>query len=112
VCVLSTGGTISGRGSSPTDLSNYRSGGVLGDDVVKGVPQICQFATVKVEQIVNVGSPDITTENWLTIANRLSAIFADPAVAGVVVTQGTSTTEETACFLHLTVKDDRPVVLV
>ena len=65
VCVLSTGGTISGRGSSPTDLSNYRSGGVLGEDVVKGVPQICQFGTVKVEQIVNVGSPDITTENWL-----------------------------------------------
>ena len=48
VCVLSTGGTISGRGSSPTDLSNYRSGGVLGEDVVKGAPQICQFATVKV----------------------------------------------------------------
>ena len=96
VWVLSTGGTISGRGSSPTDLSAYRSGGVLGEDVVKGVPQISQFATVKVDQIVNVGSPDITTENWLTIANRLSAIFADPAVAGVVVTHGTSTLEETA----------------
>jgi L-asparaginase len=96
VCVLSTGGTISGRGSSPTDLSNYRSGGVLGEDVVKGVPQISQFATVKVDRIVNVGSPDITTENWLTIANRRSAIFADPAVAGVVVTHGTSTLEETA----------------
>jgi L-asparaginase/Glu-tRNA(Gln) amidotransferase subunit D len=39
---------------------------------------------------VNVGSPDITTENWLTVTNRLSAIFADPAVAGVVVTHGTS----------------------
>ena len=96
VCVLSTGGTISGRGSSPTDLSNYRSGGVLGEDVVKRIPQISQFATVKVDQIVNVGSPDITTENWLTIANRLSGIFADPAVAGLVVTHGTSTLEETA----------------
>jgi len=40
---------------------------------VNGVPQISQFATVKVEQIVNVGSPDSTTENWLTIANRISA---------------------------------------
>ena len=94
--VLSASGTISGRGSSPTDLSNYRSGGVLGEDVVKGVPQISQFATVKVDQIVNVGSPDITTENRLTIATRLSAVFADPPVAGVVVTHGTSTLEETA----------------
>ena len=79
---------------------------------MNGVPQIRQFATVKVEQIVNVDSPDSTTENWLTIANRNSAIFADPAVAGVVVTHGTSTLEETAYFLNLTVKDDRPVVLV
>jgi len=47
VWVSSTGGTISGRGSSPTDLSNYRSGGVLGEDLVNGAPQITQFATVK-----------------------------------------------------------------
>ena len=99
-------------GFVPNGSVDYRSGGVLGEDVVKEVPQICQFATVKVEQIVNVGSPDITTKNWLTIAHRLSAIFADPAVAGVVVTHGTSTLGETAYFLNLTVKDDRPVVLV
>jgi len=61
VWVLSTGGTISARGSSPTDLSNYRSGALLGEELVKSVPEISQVATVKVEQIVNVGSPDITT---------------------------------------------------
>jgi len=113
VWVLSTGGTISGRGASPTALSEYKSGSLLGRELVAGVPEIAQYATVKVEQIVNVGSPDITLENWLTIARRINRIFAeDPKAAGVVITHGTSTLEETAYFLNLTVKDERPVVLV
>jgi L-asparaginase type II len=70
-------------------------------------------ASVKVEQIVNVSSTDVTIDNWLTIANRINAIFRDdPKVAGVVVTHGTNTLEETAFFLNLTVKFDRPVILV
>ncbi len=113
VWVLSTGGTISGRGASPTALAEYKSGSLLGAELVAGVPEITQFANVKVEQIVNVGSPDITLDNWLTIARRINRIFAeDPTAAGIVITHGTSTLEETAYFLNLTVKDDRPVVLV
>ena len=78
-----------------------------------GVPEIKQVASVKVEQIVNVSSTDVTIDNWLTIANRINAIFRDdPKVAGVVVTHGTNTLEETAYFLNLTVKFDRPVILV
>ena len=113
VWVLSTGGTISGRGSSPTDLTNYRAGSLLGEELVAGVPEIARIADVKVEQIVNVASPDITVANWLTIAKRINKIFAgDPSTAGVVITHGTSTLEETAYFLNLTVRHDRPVVLV
>jgi len=113
VWVLSTGGTISGRGASSTSLSEYKAGALLGEELVRGVPEIKQVANVKVEQITNVGSPDLTIGNWITIANRINAIFAaDPKVAGVVVTHGTSTLEETAYFLNLTVKHDRPVVLV
>ena len=113
VWVLSTGGTISGRGTSSTSLAEYEAGAFLGEELVSAVPEIKQYADVKVEQIVNVGSPDLTLENWLTLANRINAIFAnDSKVAGVVITHGTNTLEETAYFLNLTVKDDRPVVLV
>ena len=113
VWVLSTGGTISGRGASSTALAEYTSGSLLGAELVAGVPEIVQYADVKVEQIVNVGSPDITLDNWLTIARRINRIFADdPKTAGIVITHGTSTLEETAYFLNLTVKDERPVVLV
>jgi L-asparaginase len=113
VQVFSTGGTISGRGASSTSLTDYKSGLVLGEELVNAVPEIRQYARVKVEQITNVSSADISIGNWITIANRINQIFAeDPKVAGVVVTHGTSTLEETAYFLSLTVKHDRPVVLV
>ena len=113
VWVLSTGGTISGKGAASTSLAEYKSGALLGEELVNAVPEIKQVATVKVEQIANVSSTDITIANWLTLANRINAIFAsDSKVAGVVITHGTNTLEETAYFLNLTVKDDRPVVLV
>jgi L-asparaginase len=112
VWVLSTGGTIAGRGASTTDLSNYKPGAMLGDEIVNAVPEIKRVARVKVEQITNVASPDITIANWLTMAHRINDILADPNAAGVVVTHGTNTLEETAYFLNLTVKHDRPVVVV
>ena len=113
VYVLSTGGTIAGAGSSSTDLSNYKSGSILGEQLVKAVPQISQIADVRVEQIVNVSSSDITLDNWLTLAKRIQKIIADtPAVAGFVITSGTNTLEETAYFLNLTIKSDKPVVVV
>lgn len=113
VYVLSTGGTIAGQGSSSTDLSNYKPGTILGEQLVTAVPQIAQIATVKVEQIANVNSSDITIEHWLTLAKRTQKILADdPNVAGFVITHGTNTLEETAYFLNLTVRSDKPVVLV
>ena len=113
VYVLSTGGTIAGSGSSSTDLSNYKPGAILGEQLVKAVPQIAQIADVRVEQIVNVNSSDITIDNWLTLAKRIHAILEDtPAVSGFVITSGTNTLEETAYFLNLTVRSDKPVVMV
>ena len=113
VVVLSTGGTIAGRGGSTTSLSEYKAGSILGSELVEAVPEIKQYAQVRVEQIINIGSTNMNTAVWLKLAARINAIFSEePAVAGVVVTHGTNTLEETAYFLHLTVKHDKPVVLV
>lgn len=113
VWVLSTGGTIAGRGATSTSLTEYQPGSIPGSALVEAVPEIADLATVKVEQIANLAGPDITFHHWVTLANRINAILrTDPDVAGVVVTHGTNTLEETAYFLNLTVTVDRPVVLV
>ena len=113
VYVLSLGGTIAGSGSSSTDLSNYQPGAILGEQLVKAVPQISQISDVRVEQVVNVNSSDITIENWLMLSKRINTIIKQtPAVSGFVITSGTNTLEETAYFLNLTVRSDKPVILV
>ncbi len=113
VFVLSTGGTISGKGASSTSLAEYKSGALLGEELVAAVPEIKNVAEVRVEQIANVSSTDITVAHWLTLANRINRIFeSEPRAAGVVITHGTNTIEETAYFLNLTVRHDKPVVLV
>jgi L-asparaginase len=113
VVVLSTGGTIAGRGGSSTALSEYKAGSIKGAELVEAVPEIKQFAEVRVEQVANIGSTNMNTSIWLKLVARINEIFAtEPKVAGVVITHGTNTLEETAYFLNLTVKHDRPVVLV
>lgn len=113
VWVLATGGTISGGGASSTSLTEYQAGAFSGEELVAAVPALADHATVRVEQIANVGSPNITFDDWLTIARRIDEVFRnDPNTAGVVITHGTNTLEETAYFLNLTVHHDRPVVLV
>src|SRR5687768_3822791 len=77
VWVLSTGGTIAGQGSSATDLSNYKAGSILGEQLVRAVPQIAEIADVKVDQIVNIASHDLTLDHWLTLARRIQRIIAD-----------------------------------
>ena len=113
VVVLSTGGTIASRGESTLNLSDYKAGSLEGEQLVAAVPELKQFARVNVEQIANIGSSNMTFAVWRALSGRVNALFAeDPNLAGIVITHGTSTIEETAYFLNLTVRHERPVVLV
>jgi L-asparaginase len=111
VWIFATGGTIAGQGATSTSLTEYKPG-ILGEQLVAGVPEIKQVARIQVEQIANVSSPDITIAHWMTLAGRINTVLRERDVVGVVVTHGTNTLEETAYFLNLTVKTDKPVVVV
>ena len=109
VKVLSTGGTIA---STYDPVQKGFVPALSGDQLIAAIPEIKTVARIEVEPISNIGSSDMTPDIWLRLSKRVNEVLADPAVAGVVVTHGTDTMEETAFFLDLTVIGPKPVVLV
>src|SRR6476659_9121110 len=110
ITVLATGGTIAGAAASDVQ-AGYTSGKVGVDQLLAAVPQAKKLASLKGEQISNIGSQDMNDEVWLKLANRVNELAAMPDVAAVVITHGTDTIEETAYFLNLVVKSRKPVVM-
>jgi L-asparaginase len=108
--VLATGGTIAGAQANKSDVG-YKSGSFSVDDLIKAVPQLEKLAELSGEQVANIGSQTMNHEVWLKLAARINEVLQGET-DGVVITHGTDTMEETAYFLSLVVKSDKPVVLV
>jgi L-asparaginase type II len=103
VFLFATGGTI----------SNKVGGRLTVDELIASIPGLDRRVSAQGEQFANTASSALTLEQWVDLAKRINARFkSDPQLAGVVVTSGTDTLEELAYFLHLTVRDERPVVVV
>lgn len=103
VYLFATGGTI----------SNRNGGRLTVEELIASIPGLTQRVRAEGEQFANTSSSAITLAQWLDLAQRINARYkADKDLAGVVVTSGTDTLEELAYWLHLTVRDERPVVVV
>src|SRR5579872_2242794 len=109
VAVLSTGGTIA---SKHDPLKGGYLPALSGEDLIAAVPTIKTIAQIQVEQISNISSSDMTPEIWIRLAARVNELLAKPEIAGIVVTHGTNTLEETAYFLDLTTMSTKPVIMV
>lgn len=103
VRLVATGGTI----------SNRAGGRLSAEELVGSLAGLERYARPEFEQFANVASSALTLDQWLQLARRINTLLEDDTdLAGVVVTSGTDTLEETAYFLHLTVRSDKPVVVV
>ncbi len=110
VYILATGGTIAGQGATEV-TAGYKAGAITVDELLSAVPEIKDIANIKAEQVANIGSQDMNDQVWLKLSKRVNELLNQDADA-IVITHGTDTQEETACFLNLTVKSDKPVILV
>lgn len=103
VRLIATGGTI----------SNRTGGRLTSGELIDSMRGIERYARAESEQFANTSSAALTLDQWLSLARRINTLFTeDPELAGIVVTSGTDTLEETAYFLNLTVRSDKPVVVV
>ena len=110
IVIVATGGTIAGTAESAT-AAGYQSGAVAVDRLIAAVPQMKRFADVRGVQVSSVGSQDMDDGLWVRLAIEVNRLLAAADVDGVAITHGTDTMEETAYFLNLVVKSDKPVIL-
>ena len=114
VRIIATGGSIAGIGPNRMDYILYPELGkhLTIQESLDRIPEVAEIATVRSEDLISVGSTAIGAPEWLNLTERINQTFTQETdVTGVAITHGTATLEETAYFLHLTVKSDKPVVV-
>jgi L-asparaginase len=111
IAVLATGGTIAGQAGDSSRTAGYKAGVVGVDKLLDAVPALASVASIHAEQVASIDSKDMSLALWSALAARVDTLLKQDDIDGVVITHGTDTLEETAYFLHLTVKSPKPVVL-
>jgi L-asparaginase len=111
ITVLATGGTIAGAQAADGGYG-YKSGSFDIKDLISAVPNLDKLAIITGEQVVNIGSQDMSNAVWLTLARRLAEVVASPDTDAVLITHGTDTMEETSYFLGLVTKTTKPMIMV
>jgi L-asparaginase len=110
IVILATGGTIAGTAASPADAIGSRAAQLGVDQLVAAVPPLAG-RPIEAEQVVQLDSKDMDEPTWRLLAERVAVHLARAEVAGVVVTHGTDTLEETAYFLQRVLAPAKPVVM-
>jgi len=111
VHMIATGGTIAGRADSASATVGYKAGELTIEQLMASVAGLDKLANLTGEQLCNIDSKDMQEDIWLKLARCVEKAAARDDVDGIVITHGTDTMEETAYFLQMVLKTEKPVVL-
>lgn len=111
IVMIGTGGTIAGKGQGASNLTEYQAGSIGIEELLQAVPGLEDYGPFESIQFSNIDSSDMSPHRWVQLACLVNEVIQRDEVAGVVITHGTDTMEETSYFLHLTVHTDKPVVM-
>lgn len=106
VVVIATGGTIA-MGYDPVKKGVFPA--VTGKQLIEAVPPLSAICPVEVIEFSNIPSPHMTPRIMFDLAQCIDGVLESEDVAGVVVTHGTDTLEETAYLVDLALKSEKPV---
>jgi L-asparaginase len=114
VALIITGGTIDSVGKDRLDLAWYIEAGkrLNTGELLDQLPELKSIAAVEEVPFRRLPSHALVDKDWLDLARTIHRIFDGDKADGIVITHGTNTIEETAYFLNLTLKTDKPVVVV
>lgn len=111
VCVVATGGTIAGKGST-TVTTAYKPSVLTVEDIIASVDGVESLAQIEAIQFSNISSQNMTSERLLQLAKLVNELNAREDVSGVVITHGTDTMEESAYMLSLICDPQKPTIFV
>lgn len=111
IVLFATGGTIVSSGDDPTQMTGYSIKDFSVDLLMSSVPALSRAAELEAHQVANIDSGSMRSSIWADLASAVQAAAERADVDGIVITHGTDTMDETAFFLNLVLKTDKPVVM-
>ena len=114
VGLILTGGTIDSVGTDRLDLAWYIEANkrLAEGELLSQLPELKRIARVQEIPFRRLPSQALVDKDWLELLRKIQSIFENDEADSIVITHGTNTLEETAYFLNLTLKTDKPVVIV
>jgi L-asparaginase len=109
ILVVFTGGTFSMK-------IDKKTGGAVprysGDELLDKIPKAKELADITCYDFGKYPGPHMTPVLMMNLSMKIRELMQQEKYAGIIVTHGTDTLEETAYFLDLTIKTETPIVVI